>query len=247
MKDELVSIIMPIYNEEKYLEQAIKSVKKQTYENWELICIDDGSTDNTMEILNKHKSDKIKIIKLSQNSGTNNARNKGLDIAKGRYIACLDADDYYHKEKLKKQIEFMQNNNYGMTYTDYAMVYEDNKIKHVKVPEKLDYIEYMKNTMIATSGIMIDTNKIAKQNLYMENLVLAEDTKTWLKILKTGHVAYGLNEELGFYRQRKNSKSHNKIKASKAVWDIYMNEEIPKIKAIYYFLCYAFNAIKKRI
>lgn len=247
MRAELVSIIMPIYNGEKFLEQAIKSVKKQSYENWELICVDDGSTDNSMAILNKHKSNKIKIVKLSQNCGTNRARNKALDLAQGRYITYLDADDYYHREKLKKQVEFMQKNNYAITYTDYAIVYEDNKIKHVKVPKKLNYIEYMKNTMITTLGIMIDTNKIDKTNIYMENLALAEDTKTWLKILKTGKIVYALNEELGFYRQSKNSKSHNKIKAAKAVWNIYMNEEIPKIKAVYYFFCYAFNAIKKRI
>ena len=247
MRDELVSIIMPIYNEEEYLEQAIKSVKEQKYKNWELICVDDGSTDKSMDILNKHKSNKIKIVELSKNNGTGIARNKALDMAQGRYIAYLDADDYYHKEKLKKQVEFMQKNNYAITYTDYAMVYADNKIKHVKVPGKLNYIEYMKNTMLTTLGIMIDTTKIDKTNLYMENLELAEDTKTWLKILKTGKVVYALKEELGFYRQNKNSKSRNKIKATKAVWNIYMKEEIPKIKAIYYFLCYVFNAIKKRI
>ena len=170
MRDELVSIIMPIYNEEEYLEQAIKSVKEQEYENWELICVDDGSTDKSMDILNKHKSNKIKILELSKNNGTGIARNKALDMAQGRYIAYLDADDYYHKEKLKKQVEFMQKNNYAITYTDYAMVYADNKIKHVKVPEKLNYIEYMKNTMLTTLGIMIDTKKIDKANLYMEDL-----------------------------------------------------------------------------
>lgn len=121
------------------------------------------------------------------------------------------------------------------------------KTKNIKVPQKLNYISYMKNTMITTLGVMIDTEKIPKEELYMEDSKLAEDTKTWLRILRKGEIAYGINEVLGYYRQGKNSKSHNKIKAAKYVWELYQKEDISKLKASYYFLCYAYNAIKKRL
>lgn len=247
MNNELVTIIMPIYNEEKYLQEAIQSIVEQTYVNWELICINDASTDQSLELLNQYKSDKIKIISLQKNSGSAIARNEGIKQAKGRYIAYLDGDDYYHKNKLEKQLTFMQKNQYAITYTGYAFFNENKKIKHVKVPTKLTYKDYLKNTMITSLGIMIDTTRIPKEQLYMQDLKIAEDTKTWLNILKQGEIAYGINETLGYYRQGKNSKSNNKIKATKAVWNIYINEEIPKTKAVYYFLCYVLNAIKKRI
>ena len=247
MNEELVSVIMPVFNDEQYLEEAIQSMKKQTYTNWELICINDASEDNSLNILAKNKSDKIKIISMQKNSGSALARNEGIKIAKGRFIAYLDADDNYNENKLKKQVEFMQKNNYAITYTDYAFVYKNGKIKNVKVPKELTYTKYLKNTMITSVGVMIDTNKINKQNLYMENRKLAEDTKTWVKILKHGVTAYGLNEVLGYYRQGKNSKSNNKLKAAKAMWEIYKEENIPIIKSCYYFLCYSYNAIKKRV
>lgn len=247
MRNDLVSIIMPIYNEEKYLEEAINSVKEQTYTNWELICIDDASTDNSHEILEQNKMEKIKIISMKENYGSAIARNEGIKLAKGRFIAYLDADDYYDKNKLKKQIEFMKSNNYAITYTGYAFIYQNKKIKKVRVPKKLNYTKYLKNTMITSLGIMIDTKKIDKRKIYMEDRKLAEDTKTWIKILKQGEIAYGLNEILGYYRQGKNSKSNNKIKASKEVWKIYKEEKIPIIRALYYFTCYSFNAIRKRL
>ena len=128
MNNELVTIIMPIYNEEKYLQEAIQSIVEQTYVNWELICINDASTDQSLELLNQYKSDKIKIISLQKNSGSAIARNEGIKQAKGRYIAYLDGDDYYHKNKLEKQLTFMQKNQYAITYTGYAFFNENKKM-----------------------------------------------------------------------------------------------------------------------
>lgn len=244
--DELITIIMPVYNSEKYLERAIKSVINQTYKNWELICINDASTDNSLQILKKYESNKIKIKSLKKNSGTAIARNEALKIANGRFIAYLDADDYYNCKKLEKQIKFMKINNYAFTCTSYSFINENGETKQIRIPQKLTYKEYMKNTRLIPTAIMIDTEKIKKSNLYMENLKIAEDTKTWLKILKNGEIVYGLKENLAYYMQWENSKSKNKIKAANAVWKIYKGE-VGRIKAIYYFIWYAFNASKKRI
>lgn len=246
MKDELISIIMPVYNSEKYLERAIESIINQTYTNWELICINDASTDGSLEILKKYINEKIKVKSLDKNSGTAIARNEALKMAQGRYITYLDSDDYYDSKKLEKQIKFMIENNYAFTFTAYAFVNKVGKVTRITIPHKLTYKEYMKNTKLTTNAIMIDTKKINKNNLYMENLKIAEDTKTWLKILKQGEIAYGLNEILTYYMQWKNSKSKNKIKSANAVWKIY-TKEVGTSKAIYYFTCYAVNAIKKRL
>lgn len=246
MENELISIIMPVYNEEKYLKRAINSVISQTYTNWELICVNDASTDNSLKILKEYEAEKIKVYSLNKNSGTAVARNFALTKAKGRYIAYLDADDYYCNTKIEKQIKFMQNNNYAFTFTAYAFVNEKGKEKIVNVPKALDYKNYLKNTKLTTIGIMIDTRKINKQLLQMPNYKLAEDTKTWLKILKKGYIAYGLNEVLAYYTQWKGSKSNNKIKTAQATWKIY-KEEMPLIKSMYYFICYAINALIKRI
>lgn len=245
MEKELISIIMPVYNAEKYLDRAINSVINQTYTNWELICINDASTDGSLKILEKYKSHKIKVESLPKNSGTATARNLALKMAKGRFIAFLDADDYYHEKKLEKQIEFMKSNNYAFTFTSYAFVKKSGAIKNVNVPKELDYKNYIKNTLLTTVGVMIDTEKINKNSLNMENYKLAEDTRTWIKILKQGEIAYGLNEVLAYYTQNPTSKSYNKIKAACAVWKVYRNE-LPAIKVLWYFSCYAVNAIKKR-
>ena len=246
MEKELISIIMPVYNAEKYLDRAINSVINQTYTNWELICINDASTDGSLKILEKYKSHKIKVESLPKNLGTATARNLALKIAKGRFIAFLDADDYYHKKKLEKQIEFMKSNNYAFTFTGYAFVYENGFEKKVRVPKRLHYKDYLKNTILNPIGVIIDTEKINKSLLVMENCDLAEDTRTWIKILKQEETAYGINEVLAYYTQSSYSKSHNKIKAAMAVWKIY-KKELPIIKASYYFGCYAINAIKKRM
>lgn len=244
--EELITVIMPVYNSEKYLERAIKSVINQTYKKWELICVNDASTDNSLQILKKYESDKIKVKSLEKNSGTAIARNEALKLAKGRYITYLDSDDYYDYRKLEKQIKFMQHNDYAFTCTSYSFINEDGKTKQIIIPQKLTYKEYMKNTRLIPTAIMIDTEKIEKNKLYMENIKIAEDTKTWLRILKKGEIVYGLRENLAYYMQWENSKSRNKIKAAKAVWEIY-KEEVGRIKAVYYFGWYAFNACKKRI
>ncbi len=252
MKEELVSIIMPVYNCEKYVAKAIKSVQEQTYANWELIIVNDCSTDNSIcKIEEQIKSikDKVTLINLAENQGVANARNIAIDKTYGRYIAYLDADDLWEKEKLHKQIEYMKINNIAFSYTSYSRMKEDGGLlKTVEVPGKTNYTDLLKSTIILTSTIIIDTKTIPKEKLKMPNLKISEDAQTWLNILKSGVVAYGLNENLTQYRQRKNSTSSNKIKSIKGMWKVYRKYQKMSIgKSLYYTIFHIINAIKKRI
>lgn len=248
---EYVDIIMPVYNGEEYIEEAINSIKQQTYKNWRLIIIDDASIDNTINVIENNINDiknKVLLIKSDKNIGSAEARNLGIRKSDNRYIAFLDSDDIWHKDKLKKQIDFMEKNNYGFTYTLFTYLKEQKK-KVVKVfPKSLNYKRALGNTSILTSTVIIDTQNIARENIIMPNVPPCEDTATWWKILKKGYIAYGLRENLTFYRIRKNSISANKLINFKVNWKIYRElEKLSIIKSSYYFINYVINAIVKRI
>lgn len=252
MQNELVSIITPVYNAEKYLKQTIESVQKQTYQNYELILVDDKSTDNSLEIIKQYakENDKIKYYKLEQNSGTAIARNKALNMSKGRFIAYLDADDKWKNDKLEKQINYMVKNNYYFTCTDYEKIKENGSSlkKIIKMPEKINYELYIRNTIIQTVGVMIDTKYINKKLLEMPNLRRRQDAATWCQILKSGYFCYRVPEVLSYYRCYSKSLSSNKFKSVKGTWYLYRKiEKLPFLKSCWCFTGYVFNAIKKRI
>ena len=223
MKEELVSIITSLYNKEKYIEETIKSVKEQTYTNWELIIVDDLSEDKGKEICNKYINEKVKVISLDKNVGPAVARNKGIDIAKGRYIAFLDADDVWKKDKLEKQIKFMKENNYVFTYTEFKYIDENGKAKnkYTQVDKEINYKEALKKIRILTSTVMIDLKEIKKGLVKMPD-VKSEDIATWWNILRQGYIAYGLQECLVYYRVSKESLSGNKLKSAKNRWKLYI-------------------------
>lgn len=252
MQDELVSIIVPVYNTEKFLKDTINTVESQTYTKWELIFVDDCSKDGSVSIIEKAKeTDKrIKLIKLKQNSGAAVARNTGIENANGKYIAFLDADDLWEKEKLAKQVKFMQTYNYEFTFTGYEFVNEDGKKlnKIVNVPEKLTYKQALKNTTIFTSTVMFDTEKLGKELIKMPNVRRGQDTATWWKVLKTGIIAYGLNESLSQYRRSNDTLSSNKMRALKRTWNLYRNvEHLNVFYSFYNFCWYVINAIRRRM
>ncbi len=249
--DDLVSIIIPVYNSERFIEETIESVKAQTYTNWEMILVDDLSSDNSEAIIKRmqEKDRRIKYIKLKENSGAAVARNTGIENAKGRYIAFLDSDDLWKVTKLEIQIDFMKVNEYGFTFTSYELMSEDgtrlNKI--VKVPQSVNYDELLKNTIIGCLTVIIDRNIVG--DFRMPLLRKGQDTATWLKILKNNcKYAYGVNENLAGYRLVEGSISSNKIDALKRTWNTYRNvEKLSLIKSCYVFSFYVVNAIKKRI
>lgn len=252
MEKDLISIVVPVYNAEKFLTDTINTVFSQTYENWELIFVDDKSTDNSVEIVNEYiqKNNNIKLIQNKENSGAAISRNKGIDEAKGKYIAFLDADDLWKKDKLEKQIKFMKENEYDFTFTGYEFA-DENGIpngKKVIVPSKINYKKALKNTIIWTSTVMFNMNKLKKEDIYMPDVKRGQDTATWWKVLSTGVNAYGIDEVLSYYRRTNKSLSANKLKALKRTWNLYRNVEHLNIFYSFYNFCwYCFNAIKRRI
>lgn len=252
MKMNMVSIITPVYNCEKFIVDTLESVLDQTYSNWEMILVDDLSTDNSAKIIKKYvKKDKRFIyIKLKENSGAAIARNTALEKSKGRFIAYLDADDLWDKEKLEKQVKFMKDHNYAFTCTDYEKIDENGKSlnKTIKIPKKVNYNLFLRNTIIQTVGVMVDTKITGKEVLKMPNIRRRQDAATWCQLLKSGYDCYEVPEKLSYYRVVSNSLSSNKFKAIKMNWYWYRKiEKIPLWKACYCFIGYAFNAVKKRI
>ena len=251
MVNELVSIITPVYNNSEFIKQTIESVQKQTYKNWEMIIVDDCSTDRTPELIKKisKKDDRIKYIKLENNSGAAIARNKALSESRGRFIAYLDADDLWKKNKIQNQIDFMLAHDYAFVCSNYEKIDINNKIlKQVKIPKEINYKLFLRNTIIQTVGVMIDSRKTGRELLMMPNVRRRQDAATWCQLLKSGFNCYGVPEFLSYYRVVPKSLSSNKIKAMKGTWFLYRKiEKLSLVNACFCFLGYAINAVKKRI
>ena len=245
-----VSIITPVYNSEKFIKDTVESVLKQTYENWEMILVDDCSSDNSENIVKEFldKDDRIKYIKLEENSGAAIARNKAIEMSTGRFIAFLDSDDIWAYNKLEKQINFMTKNNIGFSFTSYETMKEDGTKTGniVRAPKIVDYEYLLRNTIIGCLTVVIDKEIVG--DIRMPLLRTRQDFATWLSILKKGHKAYGIDEILSSYRLVEGSISSNKVKAAKRNWYVYRNvEKLSFIKSAYVFTGYTYNAIKKRI
>lgn len=240
---DLISIITPVYNSENYIKDTIDSVISQTYTNWELLIADDCSLDKTEEIIRRYDDSRIKYHKLEKNSGAAVARNTVLELAKGNYIAFLDADDMWKPDKLDQQINFMNKNGYGFTFSGYEILRKgQNKI--IKVPKSLSYNQFMKNTIIGTLTVMIDRSIIGDVRLV--NVEKDHDSMTWARILRQGYKAYGLNESLAYYRKVSGSISNDKFKAVKRHWKNCREiEKLSVLRCLYYFLFYICNAVKK--
>lgn len=246
----LVTIITPSYNSEKFIGEAIQSVLNQSYENWEMIIVDDDSTDNSIKKIKYYSNsdNRVNYFVLKNNQGAAIARNTALSKANGRFIAFLDSDDKWESNKLELQIAFMINNNIPISFTSYQLVDETGKKlnKTINSVRSIDYKGYLKNTIIGMSTAMIDTNLVNK--FQFKNLRTRQDTYLWISLLKRGHKAFGIKRVLASYRIRDDSISANKFKAIKRVWFLYYRlERLGLLKSIYYFTLYIINAIKKRL
>lgn len=247
---ELISIVVPVHNTEKFIRDTISSVLNQTIDNYELILVNDASTDNTLSILKEYENNKrIKIIDLKDNVGAAEARNIGIKSSIGNYLCFLDADDYWNPNKLEKQINFMKEKACAFSFTGYE--FADSNLnplnKKVRVPKTLNYNQLLRNTTIFTSTVMFNLNKI-NDDMIKFPIVKSEDTALWLSILKNNYIAYGLNENLVYYRRSESTLSSNKIEAIKRIWNLYRNvENLSLIRSIYNFIFYAFNAVRRRI
>ncbi len=245
----LVSIITPSYNSEDFISETIKSVLSQTYQNWEMIIIDDCSNDGSVGLIKKNceKDNRIILIEQKKNIGAGEARNIGLKKANGRYIAFLDSDDCWLPNKLEIQINFMKKHKSAISFTSYIVMNElfTKEEYTINVPQKITYTGYLKNTIIGMSSSIIDKNIVGDINFL--DIRTRQDTYLWISLLKRGLIANGLDIVLMKYRKRDSSISANKFKAAKRVWYLYYNlEELGFFKSLYYFIFYAINAIRKR-
>ena len=251
-QQDLVTIVTPSWNSEKYILDTIKSVQAQTYQNWEMIIVDDCSSDHTVEIVEgvSIKDPRVRIFIQETNSGAAKARNRSMQAGKGRFVAYLDADDIWKPEKLEKQIAFMKKNKCGFSCTSYEVIDDDGKPKnkYIHMLPKVDYVGFLTNNLLQTVGIMVDTSIVDKQYLIMPDLRRRQDAATWLQILKAGFDCYGVDEVLAEYRRADNSLSSNKMKAVKGIWNLYRNVEHLSLGfSCYCFIRYAVLAVWKRL
>jgi len=245
-----ISIITPAYNASKYIGATIDSVIAQTYQNWELIIVNDCSKDNTVEVVQKYANyePRIRLIDHETNVGVACARNTALDAATGDYIAFLDSDDMWMPEKLEKQLNFMQENNFAITYTKYQIYFSDTcqKGKVVKAKKKMTERSVYKDTSIACLTVMVNRKETGL--FHMPRIKHTEDNVTWQEIMSRGYAAYGLLENLALYRMSSSSMTGNKMKAARDQWDTYRKYyKFSLVKSAYFFCWYAFNAIKRKL
>lgn len=241
-----ITVIIPMHNSSKHIVECIESVINQTYENIEIIIVDDASKDNCLEIVKKIKDNRIKIIELKENVGAGIARNKGIEAATGDYICFLDSDDFWALNKLEKQVKFMEDNNYTFVYTQFWYLKNGRK-RVARLPRKLKYKQALKNHAILTSTVMLNREHLRKEEIYMPDIKRGQDSATWWNILKNGVTAYCLKDELTIYRVGEKSLSSNKFKNMKRTWALFKRENIFILKRLFYFFCYAFNASKRRM
>ena len=249
----MISIVVPVYNAAPYIENTVQMVLQQTYQDFELILVDDCSTDNSValleELMENGKDARLRLVKKERNQGAAAARNTGLDMASGRYIAFLDADDVWLPYRLEAGLRFMEEKKAGFVFSAYEFGDEQalgtGKIVHV--PEKLTYRKALSRTVVFTTTTLFDTTLVPKELLRMPT-VPSEDTATWWQILRNGHVAYGLDQVLAIYRRPAKSLSSNKLVALQRIWNLYRKQEkLGLFSSAFYFCFWALRATLRRI
>ncbi|HHX8484685.1 TPA: glycosyltransferase family 2 protein [Vibrio diabolicus] len=216
----LVSIIMPSYNSEGTILESIQSVLSQTYKNWELIIVDDRSTDNTWQVIQTYadKYDNIRVYQNKENLGAGASRNFAIKKAKGRFIAFLDSDDLWMENKLEEQIPFMLENNYPLTYTHYSRFNNEEELSVVTAPEYTTYKKLMYSNVIGCLTAVYDTEALGKR--YMPLIRKRQDMGLWLDILKDTPKAYCLPKPLAKYRMD-SGMTANKFSVLSYQWKFY--------------------------
>lgn len=246
--NEMVSVIMPVYNAENYVEEAIRSVLSQTYQNWELLVVDDGSTDGSASIVKRYagRDRRIRFFQTGSPSGSPvKPRNIGVEAAAGRYIAFLDSDDVWFPDKLQLQLPLFREHAVAVVFSDYEKMTEDGRCsgRIIRAPHETDYQKLLRGNVIGNVTGVYDTSKVGK---VFFRPVHHEDYILWLSILKKGYVARNTRTVAAMYRLRKRSVSSNKWKVLGWQWHIYVRvEHIHPFKAAWLFACYACKAFRK--
>ena len=243
-----VSIIIPYFNKKKFINKTIKSILNQTYKKSHLFIIDDFSSDNSLEIIEKFKSlESLTIIKLKKNKGPSFCRNYAMRLSKAKYISFIDSDDAWANDKLEKQIDFMEKNNLNFTYTDYTSFFEKNgkrkNEKNTSIKDSFDFKSFIKNSSINTTTMIISRSILGSHRF--KKIKLCEDYLFKCNLLKK-NIAKKLNENLAYYRISRESRSSKRLKNLYWLW--YINKNYNKLSFVENLISVSFisiNSIKK--
>jgi teichuronic acid biosynthesis glycosyltransferase TuaG len=247
---DLVSIITPVFNSERFIEETIASVQGQTYGDWELlVLIDAGTTDRTAEIVQRFAAadERVRLIEVPGGRNVSDARNYGFQRARGRFVAFLDADDLWLPTKLEKQIKFMKETGAALSFTGFRRMSMDARSvgREIHIPRRLTYSALLRHNPIGCLTVMVDVNKTG--SLRMGNDI-HEDYCLWLRIVRAGGEAFGLTEDLARYRVVKGSRSSDKFKMASWRWRVYRDtEKLSFIRSAYYFAWYSVRTLSKHL
>jgi glycosyltransferase involved in cell wall biosynthesis len=244
----LVSIVTPVYNAARWLQETFESVRSQTLTDWEMICVDDGSTDGSLAILEKASAEdpRFRVMRMPSNGGPSEARNLALSAARGRFIAFLDADDLWLPEKLARCVEWMTEHRFGFIYHDYRHLSNDGSLvgSLVSGPEVLDM--HTLHTRRGTGGclsVVIDRELVPEFHFPRGRDFKHEDFIGWLKIIQLGQLGHRLPADLGRYRLSADSRSSNKLKAIRDTWRIYRDfSKLSRLRAFNWWVQYVWNS-----
>jgi teichuronic acid biosynthesis glycosyltransferase TuaG len=244
----MISIITASYNCAAYIKQTIASVQQQTNADWEMIIIDDRSTDDTVALIAAEAAadPRIKYLVNDVNMGPAKTRNRGIKIAKGKYLAFLDGDDLWLPEFIEVSLNFMQKNHYPFVFSSYKRLDEELQPLYTDfiVPQKVNYNSLLRTCPISCLTAVINIEETGK--FYMPDIQKRQDYGLWLSILKRIDFAYGIQQPLAVYRIRKNSVSRNKYKAMLYVWKVYRDvEKLNLFYSGYLMVNYVINGLKK--
>jgi len=248
MSKPVVSIITANYNSEKYIEETIISVQAQQFENWEMIIVDDASTDNSVSLVREYmKTDlRIRLIESKENRGPAATRNEGIAQARGKYITFIDSDDIWEPVFLDTMLAFMKEKEIDFAFASYYRKDETltNDLGTFYVPQRVSYNDLLKTCPISCLTAIYDKESLGRT--YMPPIQKRQDYGLWLALLKKTPYAYGYTQPLATYRIRKGSVSRNKWKAAAYQWKIYTEvEKLGMAKSLYYFGHYAVNGFMK--
>lgn len=243
----IVSVIMPAYNGSSFISDSITSVLSQTFKNIELIIIDDGSSDETVEIIDKFKEidNRVKLLQNDENQGVSYSRNRGIEISKGEWIAFIDCDDIWEKEKLELQLNYHEVKSADFIFT--SVKYIDENGKYLKgtfnVPMIVNYKKLKMQNYISCSSVLI--KKSLLENIRMGKDDIHEDYAFWLRILKKGTTAFGMPDKLLKYRLHPNSKSGKKLKTFKMTYGVFRYIGYSPLVSFYYTLNHIIRSVFK--
>lgn len=241
---DMVSIITPAFNAENFISKTIHSVINQTYKNWELIIVDDGSSDCTYNIIEEFaaKDNRITLIKHNKTLGASVARNTAIEKAKGNFIAFLDADDLWKSHKLETQLTFMKENKIAICYSSYELIDEQGNSlnKMIQALPIISYKKQLKCNYIGNLTGMYNVDILGK--IYLPEITKRQDWIMWLRAIKKAGEARGIKESLAKYRIRKNAISSNKTGLLKHNYNVYRKGlKFNTIKSVTYLLIFLYE------